>query len=76
MEAFERMLDDRENQDRQNLNKYSKEEIIIMDGKKQIEHYKKLIKRADTKIKSATSRKKTYEKRIRVMQRRMNKVEV
>jgi len=55
---------------------YSEDQIRVMDSKKQIHHYEELIKRADIKIRSAETRKNTYEKRIRVMQRRIDKVEI
>lgn len=53
---------------------YTKEQTILIESKKQIEHYNKLISRADTKIKSAETRKKTYLKRIKVFQKRIERM--
>jgi len=56
--------------------KYTKSEITIQESQKQIDHYNKLIAKADTKIKAANTRKKTYLKRIKYYQKRIEKQQI
>lgn len=68
------VLDARAERKQQRLDakpKFTKSEISIQGSQKQIEHYNKLVAKADTKIKAATTRKKTYLKRIKYYQKRI-----
>ena len=56
------------------LPKYTKEDIKFQDAQKNIERLKANIKRADTKMKTLTTRRHTYEKQIKVNQRRIEKL--
>lgn len=51
--------------------KLTKDEKYTKDAKAKIAHYEKLIAKADTKIKSLVTRKKTYSKRIKYYQKQI-----
>lgn len=53
---------------------YSKDQLRVQEAKRKINNYKKLISKADTKMKTLTTRRKTYVKKIKVMQKRIDKV--
>lgn len=53
---------------------YTKQDLKFQDAQKNIKRLKANIKRADSKIKSLTTRRHTYEKQIKVNQRRIEKM--
>ncbi len=68
------VLDTRAKRKQQRLDakpKYTKSEIAKQEAEKHITHYNKLVAKADTKIKAANTRKKTYLKRIKYYQKRI-----
>ena len=54
--------------------KYSKEDLKFQKAQKNIIRLKANIKRADTKLKTLTTRKHTYEKKIKENQRQIEKL--
>ncbi len=54
--------------------KFTKEETNLLTSLKQKDHYVKLVKKCNTKIKSMTTRKKTYEKKIKHYTRKYEKI--
>ena len=70
------VLDTRANRKQERLDakpKFTKEELNKQKTEKDISHYNKMIAKTDTKIKSLTTRRKTYERRIKVLERRWQK---
>jgi len=55
---------------------YTKDELRVREAQDKIDNYNRLITRANTKLKIISTRKSTYEKKIRVMQKRIDKVEL
>ena len=53
---------------------YSKDQLRVQEAQRNINNYKKLISKANTKMKTLTTRIKTYQKKTRVMQKRIDKV--
>lgn len=55
--------------------KFTKEQTSINTALKKIDHYHKLQKKCDTKIKTMITRKKTYQKRIKYYLKRIKALE-
>lgn len=54
--------------------KLSKEETTMIKAMKEVTHFQKLVKKCDTKIRSATTRKKTYQKKIKYYSKKVTKI--
>lgn len=53
---------------------YTKDQLRVQEAKDKIDNYNKLISKASTKMKTLATRIKTYQKKTRVMQKRIDKV--